>query len=128
MESEAQIVFKKMMGKLSLPPEDLVDIEFFLAEAVRDVYYEHTDAITEWVTSFNKVTNGATSRADTLIFQYHRVVVAYNYLIDEANYINIVVAVMKDFPNPNLSIRKALFLYDCKANMILKIDNEIPRP
>lgn len=127
MESEAQIVFKKIIERILFQNQDLKDLESFLSHAVRSLYYEYIDHIIEWTSSFTKIKDGATTQADTLMFQSHRVVVAYSYPLERANLVNVVVALMKDFPKPNLSIKKALFMYDCRSKTFVKIDTEIPR-
>lgn len=106
--------------------ENIEDIEGYMAELVSDFHSEYEAHITQWASNYHKIRGRDTTCADTLFFKERRLVIAYKYLHDDARYIHIIAALMKDLPKPNLSIRKAIFLYDADLQKIIQIENEIP--
>jgi hypothetical protein len=108
------------------PGGSITDIEEYIADLVNDFCNEYEAAMTEWASNYHKVMGKDITSADTLFFNERRIVIGYKYLHDAAKYIHIIVALMKDFPRPNVSIRKAIFLYDAELQRIIEIENEIP--
>lgn len=118
--------FNEIIYCLKNAGENLEDIESYMSDIVNDFVAEYKPYVTEWSSNYHKVTSGETTSADTLFFGERRIVIAYQYLHDDAKYIHIIIALMKDLPKPNLSVRKAIFLYDAELQNIMQVQDELP--
>lgn len=118
--------FNEIIYCLKNAGEEVDNIEDYIADLVNDFVTEYNSHLTEWASNYNKINGGDTTSADTLYFADRRIVIAYQFLFEEAKYIHIVIALMKDNPKPNLSIRKAIFLYDSEFQKIIQVQDEMP--
>jgi hypothetical protein len=109
------------------PVNDIDNIEEYIGDLVNAIFNEYEPSITEWSSNYDKVNGKDTTSADAFFFNERRIVIGYKFLHEKAKYIHIVAALMKDFPKPNLSIRKAIFLYDASLHKIVQIENETPK-
>ena len=118
--------YNDIVACLKNPGDDFSDIENFISEIVNTILEAYEDHITEWASSYRKNMGRDTTSGDTFFFGERRIVIGYNYLHDEAKYIQILVALMKDLPRPDLSIRKVIFVYDADLQKIIQIQDEMP--
>ncbi len=127
MEVQAQIIFKKVIGYLA-KHDEITNLEAYLHQLAERVYNLHNSDINEWETASRRIKFGHTAHLHTLGFAKHRITVSYNYLYDITSYATVMINLIKDFPKPDLSIRKVLFLYDFKSKRLVQLDNEISKP
>lgn len=123
MEAHVQEIFSKIVQQLT-HGRQVADVRRFLFELMRSLHQSSTENISEWETVSRRVTNQANTQLHTLTLGKYRLTVTYHYLFDLSSYATILVTVIKDSPRKNVTIRKALFLYDCKMQKILELDNE----
>ena len=128
MDNTVQCIFKEIVRYINDPRAEIEDIEYYLYKMVKDFFCEYEPCIKEWVSSHTKGNFGSINHADSFLFQQHRIVVGYSYLHELGSYVNIRVVVMKDLPTTNLSIRKAMFIYNIQEGKMVQVDNEISKP
>lgn len=119
-------VFNEVIHCLKNSSDECGDLEEFISGLVNSFIYEYKPQVTEWTSNYHKEGEGGTTSADTIFFGDRRIVIAYKYLHEHAQYCQLVVALMKDYPKPNLSIRKAIFLYDAGLQHFIQVQDEMP--
>jgi hypothetical protein len=118
--------FNEIVFSLKDPGDDVDNIEEYIVDLINAIFIEFEEHISEWTSNYHNITGRDTTNADTLFFNQRKIVIAYKYLFETARYIHIVVALMKDCLERDLSIRKAIFVYDTELQMIFHVENEIP--
>ena len=123
MEAHVEEIFTKITQHLASCTR-VADVKRYLYEMVKSLHHTSSGNITQWETVSRRITNQANTHLHTLTFKQHCVTITYHYLFDLSSYATILVAIHKNSPQRQVSVRKALFLYDCKNQRILELDSE----
>ena len=124
MDAQVQTIFKQLVLHLK-NSEQVAEVKLHLFEILKNIYEALPCATSEWETFSRRITRQVNTHIHTLRFENYRIVVTYHYLFDLSSYATVMVALIKDGPDKETFMRKALFLYDCKSHKIFELDIDL---